>query len=270
MANAPAVTHPLKEIFKSGKVALGLLTRLARSGEIARIAKTTGHDFVFVDAQHAAFNIETIAHIAQTALGIGIAPLVRVRSCDDPQTQVLLDVGATGIVFPDVNTAAEAKRAVDRARFPPVGRRSAAGTYPIFDYLPIPMPETIAALTENTLVVCMIETPEGLDNVEAIAAVEGVDVIHVGLNDLLTAMGKPGSYGSKEHIDALDRVFAAAKKHGKIAGVGGDRNVERQMDSIRKGAQFLTTNSDIAFLMAEATRVTSNLRSAMDGRSPAA
>jgi staphyloferrin B biosynthesis citrate synthase len=266
MPDARTASHPLKDIFKSGKVALGLLTRLARSGEIARIAKTTGHDFIFMDAQHAAYNIETIAQISQTALGVGIAPLVRVRSCDDPQTQVLLDVGATGIVFPDVNTAAEAKRAVDRARFPPLGRRSVAGAYPIFDYRAIPMSDTVAALTENTLVVCMIETPEGLENVEAIAAVEGVDVIHVGLSDLLTAMGKPGSFGSAEHISALDRVFAAAKKHGKIAGVGGDRNVERQMTSIRNGAQFLTTNSDIAFMMAEATRVTGNLRSAMDGR----
>lgn len=264
MANAAAMTHPLKDIFKAGKVALGLLTRLGRSADIARIAKTTGHDFVFMDAQHAAFNIETISNIAQSALGIGISPLVRVRSCDDPQTQVILDVGATGIVFPDVNTAAEAKRAVDRARFAPVGRRSAAGAYPIFEYRAISMPDTIAALTENTLVVCMIETPEGLENVEAIAAVEGVDVIHVGLNDLLTAMGKPGTYGSPEHLNALDRVFAAAKKHGKVAGVGGDRHVQRQMDSIRKGAQFLTTNSDIAFMMAEATRVTGDLRKAMN------
>jgi staphyloferrin B biosynthesis citrate synthase len=264
MANAPSMSHPLKEIFRANKVALGLLTRLGRSGDIARIAKTTGHDFVFIDAQHAAFTIETIGHIAQTALGIGIPPIVRVRSCDDPQTQVILDIGAMGIVFPDVNTAAEARRAVDRARFPPLGKRSVAGTYPIFDYRPMPMPDTVAALTENTLVVCMIETPEGLENVEAIAAVEGIDVIHVGLNDLLTAMGKPGAYGSAEHISALDRVFAAAKKHGKVAGVGGDRHVQRQMESIRKGAQFLTTNSDIAFLTAEATRVTSELRKAMD------
>src|SRR4051812_24701927 len=222
MANAPQTPHPLKEIFKSGKVALGLLTRLARSGDIARIAKTTGHDFVFLDGQHAAYNIETIAGIAQVALGIGISPVVRVRSCDDPQTQVILDVGATGIVFPDVNTAAEAKRAVNRARFPPVGRRSVAGTYPIFDYRPMPMQDTVASLTDNTLVVCMIETPEGLENVEEIAAVDGVDVIHVGLSDLLTAMGKPGSLGSREHLAALERVFAAAKKHGKVPGVGGD------------------------------------------------
>ena len=263
MPNTTPMSHPLKEIFKQGKVALGLLTRLARSGDIARIAKTTGHDFVFIDGQHAAYNIETIAAIAQTALGIGIAPLVRVRSCDDPQTQVILDVGATGIVFPDVNTAAEAKRAVDRARFPPVGRRSVAGAYPIFDYRAMPMQDTVSTLTDNTLVVCMIETPEGLENVEAIAAVEGVDVVHVGSSDLLTAMGKPGAMGSPEHLAALDRVFTAAKKHGKIPGVGGDRNVQRQMDSIRKGAQFLTTNSDIAFLMAEANRVTGELRKAI-------
>ena len=264
MADAISMTHPLKEIFKAKKVALGLLTRLARSGDIARIAKTTGHDFVFIDAQHAAYTPETVGHIAQAALGIGISPLVRVRSCDDPQTQVFLDIGATGIVFPDVNTAVEAKRAVDRARFPPVGRRSAAGAYPLFDYRAISMAETVAAITENTLVGVMIETPEGLANVEAIAAVDGVDVIHVGLNDLLTAMGRPGAYGSPDHIDALDRIFTAAKKHGKVCGVGGDRNLQRQMDSIRKGAQFLTTNSDIAFMMAEANRVTGELRKAME------
>src|SRR5688572_600032 len=183
MANAISMTHPLKEIFKQGKVALGLLTRLARSGDIARIAKSTGHDFIFIDAQHAAYNIETIASMAQTAHALGIAPLVRVRSCDDPQTQVFLDIGATGVVFPDVNTAAEAKRAVDRARFPPLGRRSAAGAYPLFDYRAISMADTVAAITENTLVGVMIETPEGLANVDAIAAVDGIDVIHVGLND---------------------------------------------------------------------------------------
>ena len=257
------MSHPLRQIFQSGGVALGLLTRVARSPDIARIAKTTNHDFVMIDGQHGAYNIETISAIAQAAIGVGVAPLVRVPSCDDVQTQVILDVGAMGIVFPDIGTPDQAKRAVDRARFPPVGKRSVAGTYPIFDYKAMPMGDTVNALTENTLVVCMIETPEGLENAEAIAAVEGVDVIHVGSSDLMTAMGKPGAMGSPEHLKALDRVFAAAKKHGKVAGVGGDRNVERQMNSIRKGAQFLTTNSDIAFMMAEANRVTGELRKAM-------
>ena len=263
MAQAVTAPNPLKELLKSDRVALGMLVRLGRSSDIAHIAKTTGHDFLFVDIQHSLFNVETIGHIAQTAVAIGVTPLVRVRSCDDPDTQVLLDNGVAGIVFPDVNNAAEAKRAVNRARFPPIGKRSVGGGYPIFDFRPVNTADAVPALQENTLVVCMIETKEGLDNVEEIAAVEGVDVVHVGSNDLLTALGRPGTFGSPEHIAALDRVIAAAKKHGKISGVGGDRNLPRQMEFIRKGARFLTTNSDVAFMIAEGSRVTGELRKAL-------
>ena len=81
--------NPVKTMMRAGKVALGMNVRLARSGDIARIAKTSGHDFIFIDIQHSLFNLETIGHIAQAALGCGIAPLVRVRSCDDPDTSVL-------------------------------------------------------------------------------------------------------------------------------------------------------------------------------------
>ena len=263
---AVSIPNPLKELFKANKVALGMNVRLARSGDIARIAKTTGHDFIFIDAQHSIFSVETIAHIAQTAVAIGIAPLVRVRSCDDPDTQVLLDNGVTGIVFPDVNNAAEARRAVNRAKFPPLGKRSVGGGYPIFDFRPLNTADAVPALQDSTLVVCMIETKEGLDNVDEISAVEGVDVIHVGSNDLLTALGRPGTFGSPEHLAALDKVITAAKAHGKVPGVGGDRNIARQTDFIRKGAQFITTNSEIAFILAEGSRVTGELRKAIAAR----
>jgi 2-keto-3-deoxy-L-rhamnonate aldolase RhmA len=260
-----SLPNPVKELLKAGKMALGMNVRLARSGDIARIAKTSGHDFIFIDIQHSLFTVETIGNIAQVALGIGIAPLVRVRSCDDPDTSVLLDNGVTGIVFPDISTVAEARRAVDRAKFPPIGKRSVGGGYPIFNYRAVSTPDAVPALQDNTLVVCMIETREGLENVEAIAAVEGVDVLHVGSNDLLTAIGKPGAFGSPEHVAALDRVIAAALKHGKVPGVGGDRNLARQAEFIRKGARFITTNSEIAFILAEASRVTGELRKAIPG-----
>lgn len=264
MANTVSIPNPVKELLNAGKVALGMNVRIARSGDIARIAKSSGHDFIFIDIQHSLFTVETIGHIAQAALGCGIAPLVRVRSCDDPDTSLLLDNGVTGIVFPDISTVAEAKRAVNRAKFPPIGKRSVAGSYPIFDYRAVPMPDAVRALNDNTLVVCMIETREGLQNIEEIAAVDGIDVIHVGSNDLLAAMGRPGTFGSPEHIAALDRVISVTKAHGKTPGVGGDRNVGRQAGFIRKGARFITTNSDIAFIMAEASRVTAELRKALE------
>src|SRR3954469_19413747 len=111
------IVNPVKARMKAGQVALGMIVRLARSGDIARIARTTGHDFIFVDGQHALFSLETIGHIAQAALGCGVAPLVRVLSCDDPTTPLVLDNGAAGIVFPDIGTAAQARRAVDACKF---------------------------------------------------------------------------------------------------------------------------------------------------------
>ena len=107
-AEAPDIRNPVKTRMGAGDVALGLVVRLARSGDITRIAKTTGHDFIFIDRQHSLFSLETVGHIAQAALGCGVAPLVRVRSCGDPDVSLLLDGGATGIVFPDVSSAADA------------------------------------------------------------------------------------------------------------------------------------------------------------------
>ncbi|MGA8382251.1 MAG: aldolase/citrate lyase family protein [Stellaceae bacterium] len=268
--NSAALTNPVKERMRAGEVALGLNVRIARSGDIARVAKTTGHDFIFIDVQHSLFSLETIGHIAQAALGCGIAPLARVRSCADPDTSLLLDNGVTGIVFPDVNNAADARRGVDAAKFAPVGKRSVSGGYPVFDYRAVPVADSMALLNEATLVVCMIETREGLANIEEIAAVDGVDVIHIGSNDLLTALGKPGRFDDPEIFSAIDRAIAAAKAHGKFAGLGGMRNVARQVELIRKGVRFVTTQTDIGFLLAAAGRWTGDLRAALGQATPPA
>ena len=190
--HADRLVNPVKARMQAGEVALGMPVRLARSGDIARIAKTTGHDFIFIDGQHSLFNLETIGHIASTALNCGIAALVRVRGIDDPDVSLLLDNGVMGIVYPDVNTAAQARKAVDICKFAPLGKRSVTAGYPHFDYRSVPLTESVPQLNDSCLLVCMIETVEGLENVEAIAAVDGVDVIHLGSNDLLANMGKPG------------------------------------------------------------------------------
>ncbi len=124
MPQAVELKNPVIERMRAGDVSLGMIVRLARSGDIARIAKTTGHDFIFIDRQHALFSLETVGHIAQAALGCGVAPLVRVRSCHDLDTSLILDNGATGIIFPDINSAADAQRAVEACKFAPVGKRS--------------------------------------------------------------------------------------------------------------------------------------------------
>src|SRR6202049_398151 len=116
MSAADKLTNPIKQQMQAGGVSLGMPVRLGRSGERAPIAKSPGHDFIFIDCQHSLFNLETIGHIAGTAMACGVAPLVRVRGIDDPDVSLLLDNGAMGIVYPDINTAEEARKAVDTCR----------------------------------------------------------------------------------------------------------------------------------------------------------
>ena len=257
--------NPLKTKLAAGEPVLGMSVRLARAPDIARIAKSTGHDFLFIDIQHSIFNVETLSVMAQTAIEIGVAPLVRVRSIDDPDVSLLLDNCVTGIVYPDVNTPEEAQRAVDTCKFAPLGKRSVTGGYPMFDFAPVPLSEAIQQMNESTLLVVMIETLEGLENVEKIAAVPGIDVIHVGTNDLLVNMGKAGQFDDPEIVAAQERVNKACIHNGIIAGCGGNRSVARQANAIRKGARFLTTQTDIGFLASAAKAWTDGLAEELAG-----
>jgi 2-keto-3-deoxy-L-rhamnonate aldolase RhmA len=254
------LNNPIKTLLKAGQPALGMAIRLGRSPDIARVAKATGHDFIFIDCQHSIFDTETIAHIGHTALALDLAALVRVRGVDDPDVAVLLDNGLAGIVYPDVNTAAQARKAVDVCKFPPVGKRTVAGGYPHFGYRPVPLKESVPQLNDFALVVCMIETLEGLDNVEEIAAVPGVDVLLVGSNDLLADMGKPGQFDDPVIMVAQNRVIKAAKDNGIHSGCGGNRDAKAQADAIRRGALFLTTQTDIGFIFAGASQWTKSVR----------
>lgn len=259
----PAARNAALERMRAGEAALGMLVRMHRSGDIARIAKATGHDFVFLDLQHSVLSLETAAHIALAALGAGVAPLVRVAGFDNPDAPRLLDAGALGIVVPDVSTVEDARRAVANCKFAPLGRRSAGSGYPALDYRNVPIGEATRILNDATLLVCMIETVEGLANMDAIAAVPGVDVLHIGCNDLLMDMGMPGRFDAPEVADAVHRLIAACNRHGKFAGLGGDKDPARQAAYIRDGIRFVTTHSDVAFLMEAASKRTEGLRAAV-------
>ncbi len=259
-----AEENALRAKMRAGQPVLGLSVRLSRAPDIARIARGTGHDFLFIDVQHSIFNLETVAAMSHAASAIGIVPLVRVRSVEDPDVALLLDNGVGGIVFPDVGSAEQARRAVDRCLFPPKGRRSVAGGYPQFDFRGVPIAQASATLNAATLVVCMVETAEGLENLEAIAAVPGVDVVHIGANDLLTSLGKAGQFDDPIVAEAMDHAIAATARHGTHAGCGGNRDVTRQAAAIRRGVRFVTTQTDIGFLSAAANQWTSGLRKALE------
>ena len=123
--------------------------------------------------------------------------------------------------------------------------------------------QATAAIDDACLLVCMIESAEGLANLEAICAQPGIDVIHFGTNDFAANIGKPGRFDDPEVREAQLAVIDTARRHGKFAGCGGNRSVERQAASITGGAQFVTTQTDIGFLMAAASQWVEGVKGAI-------
>ncbi len=248
----PVVANHALDKLRNGQFVFGILVRLNCTIEMARVAEACDHDFLFLDMQHGGMSIETAIKVCHAALSTTVTPLVRIPSKQALDAFRLLDNGAMGIVAPDVETAEEARHLVSVCRFPPLGKRSVAAGYAQLGYETMPIDEACRALNRNTMVVAMIESAKGVENADEIAAVEGIDVVHVGSNDLLTEMGISDQMGSDRHYELCAKVAKACQAHGKFFGVGGARAPEQQAKLVEMGARFMTTNSDLAYLLAGA------------------
>jgi len=244
--------HALAQL-RAGKLAIGMGLRQARTVDIAQIAKTAGFDWLFIDCEHSSMGTDTAAQIACASLAVGVSPIVRVPGYEHYLASRMLDNGAQGIVVPHVDTAAMAKRVADHCRFPPVGKRSMGGGLQQVGFAPMPIGEVARAVNEETLVVVMIESPEGVANAEAIAATPGIDALLIGTNDLCFEMGIPGKFDDPKVEDAYKKVIAACRKHGKFPGMGGLYTAPYLEKYIGMGVQLILSGSDFAFLTRAAT-----------------
>lgn len=249
-----------KDKLNDGQLALGLSVRLVRSPEIAKIAKASDHDFLFIDMEHSGLSFETVVDMSVAALDTGVTPIVRVIGHDHWQAARVLDGGAMGVVVPHVDTAAQAEAAVTACKFPPIGHRSMAGGFVHFDFEAVPPAQAAQLHNENVLLAVMVETPLAIENVDAIAAVDGVDVVHIGTNDLLVEMGLAGQFEHPEVTAAYEAVVNACKRHGKVAGLGGVRDPALCKRYLALGFRFMTTHTDLAFLLSAASARTRELR----------
>lgn len=241
-----------KDKLAAGRLVLGLSIRLLRTPEAAKIAKAADHDFLFIDMEHSGLSFESTVDMCVAALDTGITPIVRVIGHDHWQAARVLDGGAMGVVVPHIDTPEQARAAVSACKYPPVGHRSMAGGFAHFDYEALPAAEGARVHNENLLLAVMLETPKAIANAAAIAAVEGVDVLHVGTNDLLAELGLTGQFDHPELAAAYERVVAACHQHGKHAGLGGVRDAALCERYLQLGFRFMTTNTDLAFLLSAA------------------
>lgn len=243
----------------AGELVLCLGVRLARTVDIARMAKSAGFDALFLDMEHSAMPLETAVQISVAALDVGITALVRIPGHLPTEAARVVDGGALGVVVPHVDTPEQAKMMVDACKFPPQGHRSTGGPSVHLGFQSVPGSGQI--LNDATLVTVMLESPEAVANADAIAAVEGVDMIMIGTNDLSTEMGCPGQLDHEDIRAAYKTVGEACRKHGTHFAMGGVRgNPDLIRDYIGCGVRFILSGSDSSLILSGARREVESFR----------
>ena len=244
--------NPVRDKLARGEVVASMTVRLVSGVEIASLARTAGFDTLYIDVEHSSFSLATTSQICIAALAAGIAPFVRVPSIRPEHVGRALDGGALGVIAPHVCSAEEARAVVAAAKFPPLGERSAAGGLPHLQYRAFPVAEANAALNAATMVIVQCESAAFLERADEIMAVEGVDMALIGTNDLLADWALAGQYEHPRVREAYAQVIAAAQRQGKHVGVGGLSTWPQLVaDFVRMGARYVSTGTDLAFLLAE-------------------
>ena len=216
------------------------------SAVAAEIAGRSGLDWCLIDMEHGMGSWEMLLYQLMAVEGAGSSPIVRLPGLDIVYFKKALDMGAHGVMIPNVNTVEEAERAVSFSRFPPLGSRGVASMNRgahfgrIFD-------EKLKSAHQDTVVIVQIESPEGVENVDRIAAIEGIDVLFVGPLDLSVNLGKPKNFETEEFRTACRKVKDAARQHAKASGILL-LSVEEVRPTIADGFTFVGVGTDGGFL----------------------
>ena len=263
----PLLRNPLAETLAAGRLGVALIVQKVHSVDIALAAKTCGCDALSVDLEHSVIPEAAAAQICVTALHAGVTPLVRVPSLDGHYANRLLDAGALGIIAPHVGSAEEARAVVRACKFAPQGQRSSAGNWPHVAYRPGEPRALREAFNAATTVVVMLESPEAIERADEIAAVPGVDILHIGTVDLCDALGRPADYGHPQVMACHERVIRACQRHGKVAGAGGLAHTPALVRQVvNMGARFVTAGVEWDLMMAGVRQRVAGVREVFEKR----
>lgn len=234
--DAPGRENAALHRLAQGEPLLSLGIRNARTTEIVRMAKSAGFGVVWIDLEHSSISIDCAVQIIGSAADLGMEAWVRTPERDYGVVGRLLDGGATGIVAPRVETAEEAQKVVNAARFPSRGQRSQIGLLPQAKYRRMSAAELMRCADLATTVHILIESAAGVRNADAIAAIDGVDILHIGMNDLSVDLGHVDHLRHADILDACKCVIEAAHRRGKLAVVGGASDPALVVEFLNAGA----------------------------------
>jgi 4-hydroxy-2-oxoheptanedioate aldolase len=245
-----AYPNPIREAWAEGRSAFGLWSTIPNSFS-AEVMAGAGVDYVCIDQQHGLVDYSSMVSMLPAIGAAGVAPITRVPKNDFAHIGKALDGGALGVIVPLVNNAEEAARAVAACRFPPHGIRS---------YGPIRASSVVGSrdpedLAGEVLCIVMVETRDGLEQVEEIAATPGLDGIYIGPADLAISLGLPPATDVTEdtHVEAVRRIREACQKHGIAAGMHSAKG-EQARKHAEAGFDMVTVAADATLLSGAARR----------------
>lgn len=235
----------LKEKIAEGKVVNGTMIRFVRNPAIVYLAEQAGIDFLMLDCEHASYSMETIHDIAAVAKGVGIACMARVQYLREEYIGLLLENGMEGIQCPMIETVDQAKELVRCIKYPPEGERGFSANTMNTLYRGVKHAEMMQQNNERNMVIAQIETKLGVENADAIAAVDGIDCLLIGPNDLSISLGIPGDTMNQIELDAISRVADACEAHRKMFALHAG---PKMCDIFKDRLSFNIQKFDVEFL----------------------
>ncbi len=208
------IQNRVKRILREGGLALGGHIGSMGGITMVEIIGHAGFDAVFIDMEHTAYDLRDIQVMIVTAERVGITPIVRTPGFDPALILRLLDAGAQGIQIPHIGGAAEARAAVQAVRYPPLGDRGMLGSSRAAEYGKIPTLQHMEASNREITLTVMVEDLKALEEIEAIAGTEGVDIVAVGPSDMVRALGTSGRPDDPRMAETVRRVAEAVRKSG--------------------------------------------------------
>ncbi|MFB0547089.1 MAG: HpcH/HpaI aldolase/citrate lyase family protein [Anaerolineae bacterium] len=254
-----------KQVLAEGKVPIGhMLLEFVTPG-IPFMLEEAGVDFVLIDMEHTRFTLADIANVLAWFKATTVAPFVRVPQLQYHFIARTLDAGALGVMVPDIENAAEARAIVDAAKYAPMGKRGVALRTANTDFKPVNPVEFMKYANENTTVIAMIESQEGLDNLDEIAATPGVDALWVGHFDLSQSLGIVSQFQHPKLVEALKLIAATAKKHGKVA-VMQPANLAQAREWLDYGFNVMSCAADFFFYIDALKQYVADVRKLAEGQ----
>jgi len=242
--------NPVKDLLRAGKPVVGI-TISVNNVEVAAQAAALGFDFLWLEMEHTPLSLETVRSIVLATRGLPAIPFARPPVNELWTAKRVLDTGVLGVIFPFTSTPQLAQRAVSACKYPPLGRRGSGAALAQFRWN---APEGYYEFADkNVMVVAVVEDAEGLEQIDAIAATPGIDVVFIGTSDLSFALGLRGKQDHPELQRAIDKIVDAGRRHGKFLGrpAGSPEQIQKFQ---KDGFLFFQAATDTEFMAAGASQ----------------